>query len=222
QARTGRRRESADAAVLRLDETGGAVAVAIDGNGRRVACDPYRGSIEAVLECAQNLACVGAEPLGVTNCLNFGNPEKPHVAWQLDRSVQGLADACAALEVPVVGGNVSLYNETESGPIYPTPVVGMVGELPDPGLAAGLAVGGGVDLEPLVGLRGAAGEACLFGEGPGGFAVAGAAAKVGALAAGGAKRGIDVLAIGQAGGDRIEIAAAEAEVSLTLSAAERA
>ena len=119
--------------MLRLDETGGAIAAAIDGNGRRVACDPYRGTIEAVLECAQNLACVGAEPLGLTNCLNFGNPEKPHVAWQLDRSVQGLADACAALEVPVVGGNVSLYNETESGPIYPTPVVGMVGELPDPG-----------------------------------------------------------------------------------------
>ena len=126
---------SADAAVLRLDETGSAIAVAIDGNGRRVACDPYRGTIEAVLECAQNLACVGAEPLGLTNCLNFGNPEKPHVAWQLDRSVQGLADACAALGVPVVGGNVSLYNETEAGPIYPTPVVGMVGELPDPARA---------------------------------------------------------------------------------------
>ena len=74
----------------------------------------------------------GAEPLGLTNCLNFGNPEKPAVAWQLDRSTQGLADACEALGVPVVGGNVSLYNETDEGPIYPTPVVGMVGELPDP------------------------------------------------------------------------------------------
>ena len=119
---------------------GAAIAVAIDGNGRRVACDPYLGTIEAVLECAQNLACVGAEPLGLTNCLNFGNPERPHVAWQLDRSVQGLADACEALGVPVVGGNVSLYNETEAGPIYPTPVVGMVGELPDPGRAAGIAL----------------------------------------------------------------------------------
>jgi phosphoribosylformylglycinamidine synthase len=92
-----------------------------------------------VLECAQNLACVGADPLGLTNCLNFGNPEKPNVAWQLERSVRGLADACLALGVPVVGGNVSLYNETEQGPIYPTPVVGMVGELPDPARAPGLA-----------------------------------------------------------------------------------
>ena len=114
-------RGSADAAVLKLAETGGAIAVAIDGNGRRVACDPYRGTIEAVLECAQNLACVGAEPLGLTNCLNFGNPEKPHVAWQLDRSVSGLADACAALGVPVVGGNVSLYNETDAGRSIPRP-----------------------------------------------------------------------------------------------------
>ena len=126
QSRTVRRPESADAAVLKL-EGGGGIAVAIDGNGRRVACDPYLGTVEAVLECAQNLACVGAEPLGVTNCLNFGNPEKPGVAWQLERSTQGLADACRALEVPVVGGNVSLYNETEAGPIYPTPVIGMVG-----------------------------------------------------------------------------------------------
>ena len=76
--------ESADAAVLAAPDGGRRIAVAIDGNGRRVACDPYRGAVEAVLECAQNLACVGAEPLGLTNCLNFGNPEKPHVAWQLD------------------------------------------------------------------------------------------------------------------------------------------
>ncbi len=136
-SRTVRRPETADAAVLRLLETGGAIATSIDGNGRRVACDPYRGTVEAVLECASNLACVGAEPLGLTNCLNFGNPEKPHVAWQLSRSVEGLADACRELGIPVVGGNVSLYNETESGPIYPTPVVGLVGELPDPALAAG-------------------------------------------------------------------------------------
>ena len=84
-----------------------------------------------MLECAANLACAGAEPLGLTNCLNFGNPEKPHIAWQLTRAVDGIADACRALDVPVVGGNVSLYNEGGEGPIYPTPVVGMVGELPD-------------------------------------------------------------------------------------------
>jgi phosphoribosylformylglycinamidine synthase len=135
-SRTARRPEDADAAVLAIPEADTAIAISIDGNGRRVACDPYAGTVEAVLECAQNLACAGAEPLGLTNCLNFGNPEKPGPAWQLDRSVQGLADACDALGVPVVGGNVSLYNEGPEGPIYPTPVVGMVGELPEPGLAA--------------------------------------------------------------------------------------
>ena len=107
-----------------------AIAVAIDGNGRRVACDPRRGAAEAVYECAANLACVGAEPLGLTNCLNFGNPEKPHVAWQLVEAVEGLAGACEQLGVPVVGGNVSLYNEAPTGPIFPTPVVGIVGKLP--------------------------------------------------------------------------------------------
>jgi phosphoribosylformylglycinamidine synthase subunit PurL len=136
-SRTVRRPESADAAVLDVPEAEAAIAVAIDGNGRRVACDPYRGTIEAVLECAANLACVGAEPLGVTNCLNFGNPEKPGPAWQLDRSVSGLADACTALGVAVVGGNVSLYNEGPEGAIYPTPVIGMVGELADPQRAGG-------------------------------------------------------------------------------------
>ncbi|HET7589550.1 MAG TPA: phosphoribosylformylglycinamidine synthase subunit PurL [Solirubrobacterales bacterium] len=138
-SRTVRRPEQADAAVLQLPEADNAIAVSIDGNGRRVACDPYAGTIEAVLECAQNLACVGAEPLGLTNCLNFGNPEKPAGAWQLDRAVSGLADACRALGVPVVGGNVSLYNEGPDGPIYPTPVVAMVGELPDPARVAGSA-----------------------------------------------------------------------------------
>ncbi|MEA2133714.1 MAG: phosphoribosylformylglycinamidine synthase subunit PurL, partial [Solirubrobacteraceae bacterium] len=128
-SRTVRRPEQADAAVLALPG-GSALAVSIDGNGRRVACDPYRGAVEAVLECSANLACVGAEPLGLTNCLNFGNPEKPHIAWQLTRAVAGLADACRALSIPVVGGNVSLYNEAGAGPIFPTPVVGLVGELP--------------------------------------------------------------------------------------------
>jgi phosphoribosylformylglycinamidine synthase len=139
-SRTVRRPETADAAVLllRQEGDGGALAVSIDGNGRRVACDPYAGTLEAVLECAANLACVGAEPLGLTNCLNFGNPEKPHIAWQLTESVRGLGDVCRALGVPVVGGNVSLYNEGAEGPIYPTPVVGMVGTLPDPGRTAAI------------------------------------------------------------------------------------
>jgi phosphoribosylformylglycinamidine synthase len=158
-SRTVRRPEQADAAVLLVPEAGdhaassasrpgaaGAIAIAIDGNGRRVACDPHAGAVEAVLECAQNLACVGAEPLGLTNCLNFGNPEKPAVAWQLDRAVAGLAEACEALSIPVVGGNVSLYNETEQGPIYPTPVIGMVGELPDPARVPGAALSAGDEL----------------------------------------------------------------------------
>jgi phosphoribosylformylglycinamidine synthase len=140
QSRTVRRPDEADAAVLQLAPDGGrgAIAVSIDGNGRRVACDPYGGALEAVLECASNLACVGAEPLGLTNCLNFGNPEKPHIAWQLSEAVRGLAEGCRALDVPVVGGNVSLYNEGPEGPIYPTPIVGMVGRLPDPARAGRL------------------------------------------------------------------------------------
>jgi phosphoribosylformylglycinamidine synthase len=130
QSRTVRRPEEADAAVLVLPD-GSALGVSIDGNGRRVAADPHAGTIAAVLECAANLACVGAEPLGVTNNLNFGNPEKPHVAWQLSEAVRGLGEACRALGVPVTGGNVSLYNEAAAGPIYPTPAIGMVGLLPD-------------------------------------------------------------------------------------------
>ena len=141
QARTVRRPDEADAAVLALEASGNrrpAIAMSIDGNGRRVAADPLRGSLDGVLECAANLACVGAEPLGLTNCLNFGNPEKPHVAWQLVNAVEGIAQGCEALAIPVVGGNVSLYNEGPDGPILPTPVIGMVGELPDAERCAGI------------------------------------------------------------------------------------
>ena len=145
-SRTVRRPEQADAAVLQIPEAGTSIAVAIDGNGRRVACDPHRGVIESVLECAQNLACAGAEPLGLTNCLNFGNPEKPNVAWQLTQAIEGLASVCDELEIPVVGGNVSLYNETEKGPIYPTPVVGLVGELEAPERVPGLAPAAGDEI----------------------------------------------------------------------------
>jgi phosphoribosylformylglycinamidine synthase II len=144
QSRTVRRPEQADAAVLVLEPAKGssdarsALAVSIDCNGRRVAADPYRGAIESVLECAANLACVGGEPLGTTNNLNFGNPEKPHIAWQLSEAVRGLGEACRALDAPIVGGNVSLYNEGATGPIYPTPVIGMVGLLPDARMAGRL------------------------------------------------------------------------------------
>jgi len=290
--------DSSDAAVLAIPEAGNAIAVSIDGNGRRVACEPHTGAVEAVLECAQNLACVGAEPLGLTNCLNFGNPEKPGPAWQLDRAVTGLADACTALAVPVVGGNVSLYNEGPDGPIYPTPVIGMVGELPDPartagsgfaregdavallgpfspslagseltklrgklgpglpepdvdgvaaacavvrdavragrlasahdvsdgGLACALAesaIGGGlgcrVDLSPLLD-RGLPAEQVLFGEGTGGFVLSGERGALESLAA----EGVEVLVIGEAAGEAIEIAAGEAQLSVTVKQAERA
>jgi phosphoribosylformylglycinamidine synthase subunit PurL len=301
-SRTVRRPEAADAAVLLVPESDRAIAVSIDGNGRRVACDPYAGAVEAVLECAQNLACAGAEPLGLTNCLNFGNPEKPGVAWQLGRAVQGLADGCRELGVPVVGGNVSLYNETEHGPIYPTPVVGMVGEFPDaeraPGLAprqgdalvlvgpfapslagselaklrgeldsglpqpdvaavaralefvrdqvrdgrisaahdvsdgglacalAEMAVAGGaglnIDLDELVELRGGSGETCLFGEGPGGIVLTVASDDLAGLLEASGDAGVEALEIGRVGGDRIEISAAERDISVALADAERA
>ena len=131
-----RRPEPADAAVLAARarrRRRGAIAVSIDGNGRRVACDPYTGAVEAVLECAANLACVGAEPLGLTNCLNFGNPEKPHVAWQLDRRRStAWPTRCRALGVPGRRRQrLALQRGPATGPIYPTPVVGMVGPLPD-------------------------------------------------------------------------------------------
>jgi len=150
QSRTVRRPGSADASVLELPD-GGALAASIDGNGRRIAADPYRGTLAAVLECAANLACVGAEPLGATNNLNFGNPEKEHVAWQLVECVRGLGDGCRALAAPIVGGNVSLYNEGPAGPIYPTPVIGMVGRLPDAARAAGLGFAADGEAIALVG-----------------------------------------------------------------------
>ncbi len=150
QSRTVRRPEQADAAVLALED-GSALAVSIDCNGRRVAADPRRGTIAAVLECAANLACVGALPLGTTNNLNFGNPEKPHIAWQLTEAVAGLGEACRALAAPIVGGNVSLYNEGADGPIYPTPVIGMVGSLPEATRAGQLGFASEGDAVALVG-----------------------------------------------------------------------
>jgi phosphoribosylformylglycinamidine synthase len=299
QSRTVRRAGDADAAVLEIGGGPAGIAISIDGNGRRVACDPYLGSVEAVLEGVQNLACVGAKPLGLTDCLNFGSPERGDVAWQLDRSITGVADACTELGIPVVGGNVSLYNEFEGAPIYPTPIIGLVGELPDvrragealrdgdaiavvgplaPSLSGselaslrgelglglpdfdlgqaaaasalvrvavrsgeigcahdvgdgGLAcaitevaiaagIGVRVDLDPLVELRSGSGETWLFGEGPGGFVIAAAPDRLEALAA---RAGAGtVVVVGEAGGDRIVISAAEAEVRLTLSAATNA
>src|SRR2546422_4059524 len=120
-----------DAAVLRVKGTRRAIAVSADGNGRRVFLDPRRGAAMAVCEAARNVSCAGGRPLGVTDCLNFGSPERPEILWQLAEAVEGLAEACRALELPVVGGNVSLYNETSGLAILPTPVVGVVGLLED-------------------------------------------------------------------------------------------
>lgn len=116
-----------DAAVVRLRGTNKALAMATDGNGRYVYLDPQMGGAIAVAESARNVVCSGAEPLAITNCLNFGSPENPETFWQLEESVKGMRDACDVLQTPVTGGNVSLYNETQGEAIFPTPVVGMIG-----------------------------------------------------------------------------------------------
>ena len=120
-----------DAAVLRLKGYKEGIGITTDGNGRYCYLDPYLGSQLVMAEAARNLVCVGADPAGVTDCLNFGNPEKPDRFWQFKRAVEGIADACRRLRVPVVSGNVSFYNEGPEGAIYPTPVIGMVGVLQD-------------------------------------------------------------------------------------------
>ena len=120
-----------DAAIVRLKGTNKALAMKTDCNPRYVYLNPYEGSKIAVAECARNVVCVGAKPLAVTNCLNFGNPYKPEIFWQFKESIRGITDACCALKTPVTGGNVSFYNENPDGAIYPTPVIGMIGEIND-------------------------------------------------------------------------------------------
>ena len=122
---------SGDAAVLRIKETGKAIAVAIDGNGRQCFLDPYHGGQRVVAEVTRNLSCVGAEPVALTDCLNFGNPERPDIYYQLEGCISGMADACRELGLPVVSGNVSLYNESQGAAIFPTPIVGGLGLLED-------------------------------------------------------------------------------------------
>src|SRR5689334_15674742 len=117
------------AGVVRIKDTDRALAMSVDGNGRYCYLDPRRGAMLAVAEAARNVACAGARPLGATNCLNFGNPERPPIMWQFARAVEGIGEACRALGVPITGGNVSLYNETDGAAIYPTPVIGIVGVL---------------------------------------------------------------------------------------------
>jgi phosphoribosylformylglycinamidine synthase len=120
-----------DAAVLRVKGTRKAIALTTDGNGRYCYLDPYLGGAIAVAEAARNLVCTGAEPLALTDCLNLGNPERAEIYYQLEQSIGGMASACSALNIPVISGNVSLYNETKGEAVYPTPVVGMVGLIED-------------------------------------------------------------------------------------------
>ncbi len=125
------RRPGLDAAVLRLRPSLRGLAVTLDGQGRIARLDPFLGGALAILEAARNVACTGGEPLGFTDCLNFGNPEKPEVGWELAEAIEGMAAACDALGLPIVSGNVSLYNETNGRAIHPTPVVGAVGLVED-------------------------------------------------------------------------------------------
>ncbi len=119
------------AGVVRIKGTTRALAMSTDGNGRYCYLNPRRGAMLALAEAARNVACAGALPIGGTNCLNFGNPERPEIMWQLVEAIEGLADACRALDIPITGGNVSLYNETDGQAIYPTPIIGVVGLIED-------------------------------------------------------------------------------------------
>ncbi len=120
-----------DAGVIRIKGSQRGLSMALDGNGRWCYLDPWLGAMHAVAEAARKVACSGATPVGATNCLNFGNPEKPHIMWQFSQTIDGITKACEELEIPITGGNVSFYNETLGEGIYPTPVLGVVGILED-------------------------------------------------------------------------------------------
>src|SRR4029078_4901292 len=124
------------AGVVRVKGTKRALALSTDCNARFVYLDPYRGAQLAVAEAARNVACAGGLPVGATNCLNFGNPQKPDIMWQFAKAVEGMGAACRALDIPITGGNVSLYNETDGRGVLPTPVIGVVGLIEDAGKAA--------------------------------------------------------------------------------------
>mgnify|MGYP005846368425 CR=1 FL=1 len=145
---------AADAAVLRVKGTGKAIALCTDGNGRYTYLGPRRGGAIAVAEAARNLACVGAKPLAITDCLNFGNPEKPEIYYQLSEAITGMAEACRHFNIPVVSGNVSLYNETRGEAVLPTPVVGGLGLLEAADRRAGQAFQQEGDLVVLLGPQG--------------------------------------------------------------------
>ena len=118
-----------DAGVIRVKGTSKGLAISTDCNGKYVYIDPYKGGQIAILESSRNVVCTGAKPLAITNCLNFGNPNDPGIYWQFKNAVTGIGDACRKLGTPVTGGNVSFYNERKDFAVYPSPVIGMVGEL---------------------------------------------------------------------------------------------
>ncbi len=120
-----------DAGIIRIKGSNRGLAMALDGNGRWCYLDPRLGAMHAVAEASRKVACAGATPIGATNCLNFGNPEKPHIMWQFSQVIDGITKACEELDTPITGGNVSFYNETLGEGIYPTPVIGVVGILED-------------------------------------------------------------------------------------------
>src|SRR4029079_4733462 len=127
------------------------LAISADCNARFVYLDPFEGARLAVAECARNVSCVGGEPLGLTDCLNFGNPERPEIMWQFAEACRGISAACRELDVPVVSGNVSLYNETDGKAILPTPTVAIVGLVPDVTAHAGAAFKNAGDLVAVLG-----------------------------------------------------------------------
>lgn len=139
------------AGVVRVKGTPRALAISTDGNGRYCYLNPRRGAMLAVAEAARNVACAGATPIGATNCLNFGNPERPDIMWQLAEAIEGIAEACRALGIPITGGNVSLYNETDGRAIYPTPIIGVVGVLEDAARVVTRAFRGAGDVIILLG-----------------------------------------------------------------------
>jgi len=149
-------RPGGDAGVVRIKGTPLALAMTLDGNGRVARADPRRGGALAVSEACRNLAAVGASPVGATNCLNFGNPEKPEVMWQFSEAVSGMCAALEAFGVPITGGNVSFYNETDGAGVFPTPVVGLVGVIEDLEALVRQHFAAPGDLVFLAGLSGAA------------------------------------------------------------------
>lgn len=140
-----------DAAMLRLKGTRLGIAVTTDGNARYCHLDPHLGAQLAVAEAARNIVATGARPLAVTDCLNFANPDRPEVYWEMEETIAGLAYACRTLDLPVVSGNVSLYNESEDGGIYPTPVIGMIGVIEDYGKRLTAAFRGEGDFVLMIG-----------------------------------------------------------------------